>query len=99
MTPASHVLLLAGLQFCLGLVGLLTRRTGSVALASAGVMLAGALLGLCVLGGGQAEGAQTAGMVLLLALLSLAVVGGVVLYSFHRFRRDVALDEHDRMRR
>ncbi len=99
MTPASHVLLFATLQVLLGLAGLLTRRTGEVALVSGLVMLSGVLMAFCALAPDLEEGPQAAGVVVLLLLAALAVVGMAVLYAFHRYRRAVVVDEHDRMRR
>ena len=100
MIPASHVLLVALVQFTIGLVGLLVRRAGMVALVSSLVMLNAVLLALCaVVSGPVATGAQAAGVALLAVMVALALSGAAVLYTFHRFRRAVALDEHDRMKR
>ncbi len=100
MIPASHVLLLAMLQFIIGLTGVLVRRAGMVVLVSALIMLNGVLLAFCaVLAGPFGTGSQTAGMVILAVMVAVALVGAAVLYSFHRFRRAVAVDEHDRLRR
>jgi NADH-quinone oxidoreductase subunit K len=100
MIPAEHVLLLAILQFTIGLIGLLTRRSGMIVLVSALIMLNGVLIALGAMVIGSAEtGAQSAGVLVLAAMVAVALVGSAVLYSIHRFRRAVALDEHDRMRR
>ena len=100
MIPASHVLLIALIQFGIGLVGVLVRRAGMTVLVSALIMLNGVLLALCaVLIGPDGSGSQTAGVVILACMVALALVGAASLYRFHRFRRAVALDEHDRMRR
>ncbi len=100
MIPASHVLLLALLQFIVGLTGVLVRRAGMVVLVSALVMLNGVLLALCaVLAGPSGTGSQTAGVVILAVVVAVALIGAAVLYGFHRFRRVVAVDEHDRLGR
>jgi NADH-quinone oxidoreductase subunit K len=99
LIPASHVLLLALLLFTIGLVGLLVRRAGMIALVSSLIMLNAVGLALCAVMADPAfTGAQTAGFVLLAIMVALALVGAAVLYAFHRFRRAVTLDEHDRMR-
>lgn len=100
MIPASHVLLVAILQFGIGLVGLLVRRAGMVVLVSALIMLNGVLLALCaVMIGPDGASSQTAGVVILACMVALGLTGAAILFRFHRFRRAVALDEHDRMRR
>ncbi|HOX47141.1 MAG TPA: hypothetical protein PK668_26340 [Myxococcota bacterium] len=99
MTPSSHVLLFAVLQVAIGLAGLITRRTGEVAVVSGLVMLSGVLVAFCALARALGEGPQAGGVVVLLLLIALAVVGLICLYAFHRYRRAVVVDEHDRMRR
>lgn len=100
MIPSSHVLLIALIQFGIGLVGVLVRRAGVVVLVSALIMLNGILLAVCaVLTGPDGASSQTAGVVILACMVALALTGVAILYRFHRFRRAVALDEHDRMRR
>ena len=100
MIPASHVLLLSILQFVIGLVGMLVRRSGTVVLVSGLIMINSVILALCALGPRVlGAGLQGAGMAVLAVLVSVALVGAAVLYSFHRYRRAVAIDEHDRMKR
>ena len=100
MIPVSHVLLFSVLQFTVGLTGILVRRSGEVAAVCALIMMNSIVLALgAVLVGPDESSAQAAGMVVLACMVSFALVGAAVLYSFHRFKRAVALDEHDRMRR
>ncbi len=100
MIPTGHVLLLALLQFGVGLTGLLIRRAGTVMLVSSLIMLNGVLLALAaMLTGSSATGAETACLVVLALMVGVALATAAVLYAVHRFRRAVALDEHDRMRR
>jgi NADH:ubiquinone oxidoreductase subunit K len=94
--PVSHVLLLALMHFIVGLIGLLTRRSGMVVLVSATIMLGGVLLALNTGSDDAAfEDLQSAGVVVLAVMAGLALTGGFVLYAFHGFRRSVALDEHE----
>ena len=70
MIPASHIMILALLQFTVGLLGLLLRRAGMVVLVSAVVMLNGVLLFFCtpsVVG----QGTQTVGVVVLVVFVIL----------------------------
>jgi NADH:ubiquinone oxidoreductase subunit K len=100
MTPFDHVLLLGLLQFVVGLVGLLLRRSGLVVLVSAMVMLSGILLVFGAQGmPGASGGAQASGVVVLVLMVALLVVGTAVLYSFDRFRRTLNVEDHDRMKR
>jgi len=100
LIPTSHVLLLALLQFGVGLTGLLIRRAGTTVLVSGLIMLNGVLLAMAaMLTESPATGAETACLVVLALMVGIALVTAAVLYSVHRFRRAVALDEHDRMRR
>jgi NADH:ubiquinone oxidoreductase subunit K len=105
LIPWEHVLIFALAQFTIGLLGLLLRRPGMVVLVSSLVMLNGVLLALSVAGMGAgtttSAGAaehQVAGVVFLALLVALALTGASVLYAFHRFRRTVSVDEHDRMK-
>ncbi len=105
MIPYAHVLVLALLQFSLGLAGMLLRRSGIVVLVSALVMLNGILLILSV-GAGSTFSVfkdhqticQSAGLVVLAVMIALAAVGICILYTFNRFHKTVDLDEQDRMR-
>lgn len=100
MIPTGHVLLLALLQFGVGLIGVLTRRAGTTVLVAGLIMLNGVLLALAaMLTEASATGAETACLVVLAMMVGIALVTAAVLYAVHRFRRAVALDEHDRMRR
>ncbi len=97
MIPSSHVLLLGLLQFTIGLVGLLLRRPGMVVVVSAVVMLNGVLLVVSATVGG-ASSSQVEGIVVLALAVAVALAGAAILYAFHRFRRSVLIDEHDRMK-
>ncbi len=99
MIPVGHVLLIAIIQFTVGLAGLLVRRSGTVASVCALIMMNSIVLSLgAVLEGPEESSAQAAGMVVLGCMVSFSLVAAAVLYSFHRFKRAVAIDEHDRMR-
>jgi NADH:ubiquinone oxidoreductase subunit K len=95
--PSSHVVLLGLLQFTIGLVGLLLRRSGMVVVVSAVVMLNGVLLVLCATAGGSSP-SQVEGVVVLALAVAVALAGASILYAFHRFRKTVLVDEHDRMK-
>jgi NADH-quinone oxidoreductase subunit K len=99
MIPVEQLLLVAVLQFVLGLSGMLLRRDGITMVVSAAIMLNGVLLafsaGLDRLP--DQEGAEAAVMILALVIM-LLVSGLSVVYSFHRFRRVVLLEEQDRMK-
>jgi len=97
MIPASHIMILALLQFTIGLLGLLLRRAGMVVLVSAVVMLNGVLLFFCT-PSSVGHGTQSVAVVILVLLLAIALTGASVLYAFHRFRKTVSVDEHDRMK-
>lgn len=97
MIPSSHVLLLGLLQFAIGLVGLLLRRPGMVVVVSAVVMLNGVLLALCATAG-DSSASQVEGVVVLALAVAVALAGAAIVYSFHRFRKSVLVDEHDRMK-
>jgi len=95
--PASHVLLLGLAQLLIGLLGLVLRRAGLVVLASGLVMLDGVMLLFCAGIARTGSTSQAEGVVVLAVIVAVALVGAAVLYSFHRFRRTVVLDEHDRL--
>lgn len=97
MIPTYHVLLLGMLQFAVGLVGLLLRRPGMVVVVSAVVMLNGVLLILCATASDTST-SQVEGVVILVLAVAVALAGAAILYSFHRFRKTVLVDEHDRMK-
>jgi NADH:ubiquinone oxidoreductase subunit K len=99
MIPAEQVLLIAVLQFVLGLSGILLRRDGMTMVVSTAIMLNGVLLAFGAGLNRSPDQEGTAVVVLILALvIALLVVGLAVLYSFHRFRRVVLLEEQDRMK-
>ncbi len=99
MIPVSHVLLFAIVQFTIGLAGMLVRRSGTVVAVCALIMMNSIVLSLgAVLVGPEESSAQAAGMVILACMVAFALISAAVLYSFHRFKRAVALDEHDHMR-
>ena len=98
MIPADHILLLALIQFTLGLLGVLLRRAGMIVLVSAGVMLNGVLLAFCTTISRTGSTSQADGVAFLIVLLTVALCGSAILYCFHRFRRTVSVDEHDRMK-
>ena len=103
MIPASHILILALLQFTIGLLGLMLRRAGMVVLVSGLIMLNAVLL---LVGGasrpdpatGGVQGDPVAGVMVLVVIVAVALCGAAVLYAFYRFRRTVSVDEHDRMK-
>jgi len=97
MIPSVHVLVLGLLQFTVGLVGLLLRRPGMVVVVSAVVMLNGVLLLLCATAA-ESSLSQVEGVVVLALIVAVALIGSAILYSFHRFRKTVLVDEHDRMK-
>jgi len=98
MIPLTHVLVLAWLQFLVGLVGMLLRREGMVVLVSALVMLNGVLMGFASALSLGKGGTQAEGMIMLLILTAVAVSGAAVLYSFQRFRKTVHVDDFHRMK-
>jgi NADH:ubiquinone oxidoreductase subunit K len=91
MIPPSHLLLLALIQFLLGLAGLLLRRGGGAVILSALVMTNGVLMAL---------GCQwiSAGVLILGLLLVFALVGAAILFSFYKFQRVVNVEEQDRLK-
>jgi NADH:ubiquinone oxidoreductase subunit K len=97
MIPVSHIMILALLQFSIGLLGLLLRRAGMVVLVSVVIMLNGVLLFFCAPSAGG-RGSQMVGVELLALIVAVALTGAAVLYAFHRFRKTVSVDEHDRMK-
>ncbi len=98
MIPTTHILLLALLQFTIGLLGLMLRRAGMVVLVSAVIMLNGVLLALSAATARTGSTLQAQGVVVILIMVAVALSGAAVLYGFSRFRRSVSVDEHDRMK-
>jgi NADH-quinone oxidoreductase subunit K len=99
MIPAEHVLLIAMLQFFLGMLGILLRRDGIIMVVSAAIMLNGVLLafGAGISGLPNQEGGSAL-MVIIALVIAFLLIGMAVLYSFYRFRRTVLLEEQDRMK-
>ena len=98
MIPSEHILLLALLQFSLGLLGVLLRRAAMVVLVSLVVMLNGVLLAFCATTAQTGSSTQAEGVAVLALLLTAALSGAAVIYAFFRFRRTVCVDEYDRMK-
>jgi NADH-quinone oxidoreductase subunit K len=99
MIPAEQILLVAVLQFVLGLCGIVLRRDGVSLVVSATIMLNGVLLafGAGLNGSPDQEGAKA--VVPILALVIMLLLSGLsVVYSFYRFRRAVLIEEQDRMK-
>ena len=87
-TPVGHVLILAGVLFLLGLIGVLVRRSIIFILLSIEVMLNAA--GLAFVGAGSRWG-QPDGQVMFVFIISMAAaevsVGlALVLQMYHRFK-------------
>jgi NADH:ubiquinone oxidoreductase subunit K len=98
MIPSEHILILAVVQFTIGLIGVLVRRTGSVVVVSALIMFNSNLLAVCAVLAEGHRGFQSTGAVVLSLMVAVALVGAAILFCFHRFRRAVALDDYDRMK-
>lgn len=98
MIPTEHVLLLALLQFTLGLLGVLLRRAALVVLVSAVVMLNGVLLAFFAATAHTGSSTQSEGVAVLALVLTAALSGAAVIYAFFRFRRTVCVDEYDEMK-
>jgi NADH-quinone oxidoreductase subunit K len=86
--PTGHGLLLAGILFGLGLVGLLVRRNVLFLLMSVEVMLNAAALAFVVAGAhwGQADGQVMVIFILTMAAAEVSVGLALVLQIFHRMR-------------
>ncbi len=84
--PMMHALLLAGILFALGLVGLLTRRNILFILMSLEVMLNAAGLAFVAAGArwGQADGQVVFIFILTMAAAEVAVGLALVLRMYHR---------------
>ena len=85
--PIEHGLILAGILFCLGLVGVLTRRNIIFVLMSLEIMLNACGLAFIVAGAawGQAEGQVMFLMILTLAAAEVAVGLGLIIQVYRRF--------------
>jgi NADH-quinone oxidoreductase subunit K len=86
--PLEHGLLLAGVLFSLGLVGLLVRRNILFILLSIEIMLNGAGLAFVVAGTrwGQPDGQVMFLFILAMAAAEVAVGLALVLRLYHRFK-------------
>lgn len=84
----THALILAMILFCLGLIGLLTRRNILYMLLSIEIMLNAAGLAFIAAGArwGQADGQIMYLLILTLAAAEVSVALGIVLQVSYRFR-------------
>jgi NADH:ubiquinone oxidoreductase subunit K len=96
--PLELVLLLALLQFGLGLLGLLAQRSGMVMVVAGVVMLNGILLVIAAASQERAAAATGLGVGVVALMLAIGLIGSAVLYAFHRFSRPVSVDEHDQLK-
>ena len=97
--PLEHVLLLASLLFCLGLLGLMLRRNIIFMLMSLEVMLNAAALAFVAAGAnwGQADGQIVFLIILSVAAAEVAVGLGLVLQIQRRFKT-LDMDMANRLR-
>ncbi len=97
--PLEHVLLLASLLFCLGLLGLMLRRNIIFMLMSLEVMLNAAALAFVAAGAnwGQADGQIVFMIILSVAAAEVAVGLGLVLQIQRRFKT-LDMDAANRLR-
>jgi len=97
--PLEHVLLLASLLFCLGLMGLMLRRNIIFMLMSLEVMLNAAALAFVAAGAnwGQADGQIVFLIILSVAAAEVAVGLGLVLQIQRRFKT-LDMDTANRLR-
>lgn len=88
MVPLEHGLLLAGILFALGVVGLLVRRNVIFILMSIEIMLNAAGLAFVVAGSrwGQADGQVMFVFILTMAAAEVAIGLALVLLLYHRFQ-------------
>lgn len=86
--PLEHGLLLAGILFALGVVGLLVRRNVIFILMSIEIMLNAAGLAFVVAGSrwGQADGQVMFMFILTMAAAEVAIGLALVLLLYHRFQ-------------
>lgn len=86
--PTTHGLLLAGVLFCLGFLGLLLRRNLLFVLMSVEIMLNAAGLAFVVAGArhGQADGQVMFLFVLAVAAAEVSVGLALIIRLYHRFR-------------
>ncbi|MSR12009.1 MAG: NADH-quinone oxidoreductase subunit NuoK [Gammaproteobacteria bacterium] len=85
--PIEHGLMLAGILFCLGLIGVLTRRNIVFVLMSLEVMLNASGLAFIVAASrwGHADGQIMFLMILTLAAAEVAVGLGLIIQMYRRF--------------
>lgn len=85
--PIEHGLILAGILFSLGLIGVLTRRNIVFVLMSLEIMLNASALAFIVAGArwGQADGQIMFLMILTLAAAEVAVGLGLIIQMYRRF--------------
>ena len=85
--PIEHGLILAAILFCLGLIGVLTRRNIVFVLMSLEVMLNASGLAFIVAGSrwGNADGQVMFLMILTLAAAEVAVGLGLIIQLYRRF--------------
>lgn len=85
--PIEHGLIVAAILFCLGLIGVLTRRNVVFVLMSLEVMLNASGLAFIVAGSrwGQADGQVMFLMILTLAAAEVAVGLGLIIQLYRRF--------------
>ena len=97
--PLEHVLILAALLFCLGLLGLMLRRNIIFILMSLEVMLNAAALAFVAAG---ARWGQADGQVIFLLILSVAAAEGAVglglVLQIHRRFKTLDMDQARRLR-
>lgn len=97
--PMEHGLLVAGILFALGLVGLLVRRNLVFMLVSIEIMLNAAGLAFVVAG---ARWAQTDGQVMVIFILSMAAaevaVGLAVILQWYQQNHTLDVDTASRLR-
>lgn len=86
--PLTHGLILAGLLFSIGVIGVLVRRNLLFILMSIEVMVNAAGLAFVVAGArwGQADGQVTFIFILAIAAAEVSVGLGLVLQLYHRYR-------------
>lgn len=97
--PFEHVLALASLLFCTGLIGLMVRRNIIFVLLSLEVMLNSSALAFVAAGAywGQADGQVVFLLILSVAAAEVAVGLGLVLQIHRRFRT-LDMDSANRLR-
>ncbi len=97
--PMEHALLLAGILFTLGLIGVLVRRNIIFVLLSIEIMLNAAGLAFVVAGSrwGQPDGQVMFLFILVMAAAEVSVGLALILQLYHRFKT-VDVDAASKMR-